>query len=70
MSRNERSERLLDRLLHLHDRASKCRVQHDVWVFSDCRWAAVGIGSRMPNSLMFIIAAVNGNVTLSVRLSM
>jgi hypothetical protein len=70
VSRDERPERLLDRLLHLHDGASKCRVQESAWEFSDCRWAAVGIGSRMPNSLMFIIAAINGNVTLSVRLSM
>jgi hypothetical protein len=30
-------------------------------------WAAVGIGSQMPHSLMFIIAQYNGNVTLSIR---
>ena len=33
------------------------------------RWAAIGIGSRMPHSLMFVIAQYNGNITLSVRLS-
>ena len=36
---------------------------------AESRWAAVGIGFKMPNSLMFIIAANSGNVTLSVRSS-
>jgi Cytochrome domain of cellobiose dehydrogenase len=39
-------------------------------IIANTRWAAIGIGNKMPRSLMFIIAQDgNGNVTLSVRLS-
>lgn len=68
MCRDEYPKRLLDRLLYLHDSASEHRVGNLVSI-SDGRWAAFGIGSKMPGSLMFIIAANNGNVTLSVRVS-
>ena len=38
-------------------------------MFFNFRWASIGIGHKMPHSLMFIIAQKNGNVSLSVRLS-
>ena len=36
---------------------------------ADNSWASIGIGNKMPHSLMFIIAQNNDNVSLSVRMS-
>jgi len=43
--------------------------QYQVSCAYSISWASIGIGGKMANSLMFIIAQNNGNVSLSVRLT-
>lgn len=57
------------RLLYHNNSSFKRRVTPGLLQILTESWASVGIGNKMPHSLMFIIAPNNGNVSLSVRLT-